>query len=139
MFKGTILFVDDEKSVLETLKKQVKNYFGNDYLYEIAESAQEAWDVIDEMIEDGQKICMIVSDWLMPNVKGDEFLINVHQKYPEIFKVILTGQADEESIEHLNITVNLHRYLRKPWDEKDLIEAIQSAIGDLYAPCNSVH
>ena len=41
---------------------------------------------------------IIVSDWLMPGMKGDEFLIQVHQKFPHIVKVLLTGQADSEAI-----------------------------------------
>jgi CheY-like chemotaxis protein len=55
---------------------------GNNYIYEFAESAEEAWEVIEELTEDEVEILMIVTDWLMPKTKGDEFLVQVHQKYP---------------------------------------------------------
>jgi len=87
MPKKAILCVDDEKTVLTSLKTQIKKQFGNHYTYEIAESADEAWEVIEELKEDGVEVMVIVTDWLMPRVKGDEFLIQVHDKYPNIVKV----------------------------------------------------
>ncbi|MBF0566193.1 MAG: response regulator [Nitrospirae bacterium] len=129
MSKRAIICVDDEKTVLNTLKAQLKKHFSNNYRYEFAESADEAIELIEELVEEEVTILIIVSDWLMPGIKGDEFLVIVHKKYPQIVKVILTGQADEESIERLRRNVNLHRCLFKPWEEKDLLDTITSGIG----------
>lgn len=128
MSKKAILCVDDEKIVLLSLRDQLNNNFGDRYTYEFAESADEAWEVIEELNEDGVKILVIVSDWLMPNMKGDEFLIKVHQQFPNIVTVLLTGQADETAIERTQIYANLHRYLPKPWEETTLIEALESGL-----------
>ena len=49
--KKAILCVDDEIFVLRSLKTQIKNYFGDKYLYEIAENAEDAWEVIDELVQ----------------------------------------------------------------------------------------
>jgi CheY-like chemotaxis protein len=123
-----ILCVDDEEIVLSSLKEQIEDYFGDQFLYEVAESAEEAWEVIDEFYEDEVELLVIVSDWLMPGIKGDEFLIAVHQKFPKIIKVILTGQADDEAIERAKREANLYRCLRKPWQTEELIETIRSGL-----------
>ena len=131
MSEKAILCVDDEKIVLDSLKSQIKKHFGGRYLYEFAQSVEEAWEVIEELSEDEVEILIIVSDWLMPDIKGDEFLIKVHQKYPKMVKVMLTGQADQLAIERVQKQANLYRYLSKPWTEDELIETIQSGMESL--------
>ncbi|HEY9728658.1 MAG TPA: response regulator [Chroococcales cyanobacterium] len=130
MPKQAILCVDDERIVLLSLRDQLIRHFGDRYSYELAENADEAWEVIEELNDEGVKIIIIVSDWLMPNMKGDEFLIKVHQQFPRIVTVLLTGQADEEAINRARKYANLHRYLPKPWDEATLIEVLKSGLGE---------
>lgn len=128
MSNTAILCVDDEPIILESLKEQLKRQFGNKYVYEVAENADEAWEIINELKEDAIEILIIVSDWLMPGTKGDEFLIQVHQQFPEIIKVMLTGQADELAIARAREEANLHRCLYKPWTEEELAEIIHSGL-----------
>ena len=108
------------------MKSQFKKHFGNRYLYEFAESAAEAWEVIEELRDDGIYILVIVSDWLMPKTKGDELLIDIHKKFPNIVTVLLTGHADQQSIARCREQANLHRCIVKPWTEQELIETIES-------------
>jgi CheY-like chemotaxis protein len=131
MSKPIILCVDDEIVVLNSLKIQLKNEFNDSYLYEVAESADEALEILEELQEENADIVVIVSDWLMPGIKGDEFLINVHQNFPNIVKIMLTGQANEEAIERTKQQANLHSCLHKPWDGKELIETIKSGLSKL--------
>ena len=128
MGKSVILCVDDEKMILNSLKSQLKEKYGNSFSYETAENAIEALEVINELMEDNAQIVIIVSDWLMPGIKGDEFLIKVHQQYPGIVKIMLTGQADAEAIERSRREANLYRCIAKPWTEKELIETIDSGL-----------
>jgi CheY-like chemotaxis protein len=128
MPQAVILCVDDEVVVLDSLKTQLKSAFQDRYLYEVAESADEALEVIDELNEDGTPVIVIVSDWLMPGLKGDEFLIQVHHKYPNVVKILLTGQADEAAIERAKQSANLHRCLSKPWTKDELIETIEAGL-----------
>lgn len=130
MSKKVILCVDDEQIILTSLRDQMLNHFGNQYSYEFAESADEALEVIEELDEDGLEVLIIVSDWLMPGMKGDEFLIKVHKRFPKIVKVMLTGQADAESIERAYKEANLHSYLRKPWQEEELITILKLGLED---------
>jgi CheY-like chemotaxis protein len=128
MSEAAILCVDDEAPILKALKEQLKRSFGDRYIYEVAQSAEEAWTVIDEMEEDQVQILVIVSDWLMPNVRGDEFLVQVHQRFPKIIKVMLTGQADEAAIERAKQEANLYACLQKPWTEDELQQVIRKAL-----------
>lgn len=123
-----ILCVDDERIVLLSLRDQIAKYFGNDYRYEMAESVEEAWEVIEELVEEESNILFIVSDWLMPGIRGDEFLIQVHRRFPHIIKVLLTGHADEAAIARARQSANLHAYIPKPWSEQILIDVIRSGL-----------
>jgi CheY-like chemotaxis protein len=71
MNKPYILCVDDDKTILMSLKAQLKYCLGSEFNYDVAESATEAWEVIDDLIANGDTIAVIVSDWLMPETKGD--------------------------------------------------------------------
>lgn len=128
MLDKAILCVDDEEVILESLKEQLKRRFGDQYLYEVAESAEEALEIIEELQLDSIKVLIIVSDWLMPEMKGDEFLIQVHQKFPDIVTVLLTGQADDAAIQRAKQEANLYCCLRKPWTEDELADVITSTL-----------
>lgn len=131
MSKAVILCVDDEVGVLNSLKIQLKSEFHDTYLYEAAESADEAMELIEELECDFIDIVVVVSDWLMPGIKGDEFLIEVHKKFPNIVKIMLTGQADKVAIERAINNANLHACLHKPWQSQELIETIKLGIKKL--------
>lgn len=128
MSKKAILFVDDEPIILQSLKVQVKKHLGDRYRYEFAQNAEEAWEVISELHDNGLKILLMVSDWLMPGVKGDELLIQVHQQFPDIVTVLLTGHADDQAVERARQYANLFYCLRKPWDEQELIGTLTSGL-----------
>jgi DNA-binding NtrC family response regulator len=129
--KRAILCVDDEKIVLDSLQEQLNVAFGDTFQYEIAESVDEAWEVIDDLVNDGYEMVLIISDWLMPRVKGDEFLIDVHERYPKTVTVMLTGQADPEAIQNAYENANLYAYIKKPWKEDDLIAKVKEAFEKL--------
>ncbi len=128
MKKRIILCIDDEKTILDSLKIQLKNKFGKSFSYEFAESGDEGLELIDELMVEDTYILLIVSDWLMPGMKGDEFLAAVHKKYPAIVKVMLTGQADSEAVERAYRDANLFRCLHKPWTETELFDTIEQGI-----------
>jgi CheY-like chemotaxis protein len=128
MSESAILCVDDEYFILESLKEQLKRRFGNRYIYEIAETAAEAFDAIAELESEGIRIIIILSDWLMPGMKGDEFLAIIHQKFPKAISIMLTGQAYEKAIATAKEKANLYACLYKPWKEEELIDIINSAL-----------
>jgi DNA-binding NtrC family response regulator len=130
MSDAAVLCVDDEAPILRALKEQLNRCFGNRYIYEVAQSVEEAWTVIHELEEDGINILIIVSDWLMPNVRGDEFLIELHQRFPHVVTIMLTGQADVEAIDRAKQQANLYACIHKPWTEQELQQVISNALND---------
>ncbi|SFD04909.1 response regulator [Algibacter pectinivorans] len=126
MKKTVILCVDDEKVILNSIKAQLKENYGNAFLYETAESANEALEIIDEIMMDLSVRLIIISDWLMPGIKGDAFLIKVHNKYPNSLKIMLTGQANYKSIEKTKQEARLYKCIKKPWVQSELFSCIDS-------------
>lgn len=127
MRKNVILCVDDEKIVLNSLKSQLREVFAECDI-EMAESGYEALEIIDEMLEDGQKIPLIISDYSMPRMKGDEFLKKAHERIPQTVKILLTGQATTEGVTNALNEANLYRYIAKPWEKEDLCMTIREAV-----------
>ncbi len=120
-----IVFVDDDKALLDSLRMQVGGLYP-EMRCEAAEDATEAWEVIDELAGEGVTILVVVSDWLMPGVRGDELLLAIKRKFPSIHCVLLTGQAPETAERRLVETRTVHRILHKPWSEAQLRETIDS-------------
>ena len=129
MSSAVILAVDDDKTVLDSLKEQLKGLFGRRFRYEMAESASEAWEVMEEIREDGVQIVVVVSDWLMPDTRGDEFLAQVRASDPAVSCILLTGYADNAALERLQSSTVVDRLLHKPWSPGDLRDAIECALG----------
>ncbi len=128
MIPSAILCVDDEILVLESLEIELYKAFGDAYLYEFAESAEEALEVLEELRDREIAVLVVISDWLMPGMKGDEFLIRVHQILPRVVTVMLTGQADDYAVEHARHQANLFECIRKPWNGQELITKIREAL-----------
>ncbi len=126
---AAILCVDDEEIVLRALSQDLNRHFKDSYLIELAQSAEDALEILDELHEDGVHVLVIVSDWLMPGMKGDEFLIQAHKKFPKVIKMLLTGQADKDAIANAKLNANLKHTFSKPWDSKELISKIEEEIG----------
>lgn len=128
MPKPVILCVDDEKLILDSLVNQLRGHFGNAYLYEMVENADEGWEVIKEMKENGHTIALVISDWLMPLEKGDKFLIDLSKRLPEAALIMLSGHAEEDAVERAFKYANLHSFVRKPWDKDHLMQEAEAAI-----------
>ena len=72
MSKQVIICVDDETTVLKSLKAELKEALGNTYRIEIAEGGEDALELVAELMADGEEIPLIISDYVMPDMKGDE-------------------------------------------------------------------
>lgn len=128
MMKPVIMCVDDEPVVLQSLIRQLENSFGEQYEYETFDNAEEGLDFLDELFAEGGKVELVISDWLMPRMRGDEFLIKARHRLPEIPFIMLSGQADENAVERARQEARLFRFVGKPWSKEQLLEVIQAAI-----------
>jgi len=131
MIKKALVFVDDESIILDSLGEQIEKMFGKEFMYEYAENADEGMEVLEDLTDNDIQVMVIVSDWLMPGKKGDEFLIEVHKRFPKIIKVMLTGQADNSAIENARKNAGLYAYISKPWTPKQLEEVIKNGISKI--------
>lgn len=121
-----IVCVDDEKIVLDSLNSQLTRNFGNNFNYEFAESAEEALEIINEINNDeNETVFVVISDWLMPGMKGDELLEEVRKKVKNVKTILLTGHIDSNVIKKIESSHNDIKCIYKPWNEKDLISLIQ--------------
>jgi len=127
---AAILCVDDEEIILRALAQDLSKQF-EDYSIELAQNAEDALEILDELTSEGVKVLVIVSDWLMPGMKGDEFLVEAHKKFPKVIKMLITGQADSEAIRNAQLNANLKCTFPKPWDSTELITKIKEEIGKL--------
>ena len=128
MSEKAILCLDDERIILTSLRDQLFCSFGDRYIYEFAESIEEAWEVIKELQQAGINIVLVVSDWLLTKKREDNFLFEVKHKFPSTVIILLTGQAGNEKVEPIPHYSYVHDCLVKPWDTTNLITIVQSGI-----------
>ena len=124
---GIILCVDDDTTVLVSLRTLLSRVFGTDYLIEIAESGDEALEILDDLEKQNQHISIIISDFIMPGMHGDELLIELHQRSPKTITIMLTGQSDFDGVKKAINQANLYRFLEKPFNHDDIILTVKSA------------
>ena len=128
MNKPVIICVDDEVSVLRSLKVELREALAKDYRVEIAENAEDALALVEILLEHGCDIPLMIADYLMPDMRGDELLKQVHLRSPKTLKIMLTGQADLEAVGKAIQHAELYRYIAKPWQAEDLQLTVKEAI-----------
>jgi signal transduction histidine kinase len=128
MSKPAIICVDDEDIVLSSLEQQLKHRFISRCTIEVAEDAEFALEIIRELLYEQIEIPLIISDQIMPGMKGDELLKQVHVISPKTLTILLTGQADTIAIGNAVNYANLYRYISKPWAPEDLDLTIDKAL-----------
>lgn len=126
--KTAILCVDDEDMVLSSLKRQLRRHFGNDHYIEVAQDGDEALEIVEEFADNKVDLAVVISDYIMPVMRGDELLQRIHAKLPETINILLTGQANMEGVTNAVNYANLYRYIAKPWDQTDLILTVTEAL-----------
>ena len=124
-----VICVDDEKMVLDSLCSQLNRNLGNNFNYEFAESAEEALEIINELSEnDSNVIYVLISDWLMPGMKGDELLEEVMRRVSGVKAILLTGHVDQVLLNEIEKRNNGQiQTIHKPWNEEKLISLITSS------------
>ena len=120
-----ILSVDDEKIILESLKYQLKKNFQDEFILEFAQSGTEAIEIVEDLVNENIELLLIISDYLIPQMDGEELIKIIKDKYPEINVVMLTGQANSTVINELLETKLLNEVIHKPWSEEELIKIIK--------------
>ena len=85
---------------------------------EIAQDATEALEILDQLRAEGASVPVVISDHIMPGMKGDELLVRVHTMLPDTRTILLTGQAGLDAVGRAVNNAGLYRYIPKPWDKR---------------------
>ena len=123
-----IVCVDDDLTMLRSLREQLMRGLGDVCTIELASSGEEALQLLAELCAEGTHVPLLISDHIMPGMRGTELLARAHQAYPQMLTILLTGQADVDAVGHAVNRANLYRLLTKPWQEGDLILTVKEAL-----------
>jgi len=115
-----VLFVDDETSVLDGLRRAMYSMRGV-WDMTFCASAIEALQTMSHSVPD-----VVISDMRMPGMNGAELLGEVKRLYPQVVRFILSGYAESQSV--MRVAGTAHQYLSKPCDSGVLKLAISRTV-----------
>jgi len=115
-----VLLVDDEPNLLHALTRSLRQ---QPYRINTARSAEEAMDILK-----AHKVDLVVSDENMPGTCGTKFLSWVADHFPEVTRIILTGQPTVSSALRAINEGGVYRYFTKPCDIVELALAIRQGL-----------
>ena len=119
-YKPTVLLVDDEESILNSLRRLLRS---QPYNVLLATSGAQALEILAQ-----QPIDLVMSDARMPNMDGATLLANVHLHYPHTTRIMLTGYADPSAIIKAINEGQIHRYISKPWHDEEMLLTLRQSL-----------
>jgi diguanylate cyclase (GGDEF)-like protein len=125
---GIILCVDDDSTVLNALRSVFATHFGSELQVEFAESGEEALEIVADLKAQGRELGLIITDFMMPGLRGDELLVRLHDLSPNTVKILLTGQSDLTGVKRAINHANLYRFLEKPFLNEDIVLTVRGAV-----------
>jgi len=114
-----MLLVDDELPVLRSLQRLLRR---ENFPVIAASSGAEALQLLKE-----NEVAVVVSDYRMPEMNGVQFLDKVREIRPNTHRIILTGQADMESVIGAVNRGAVYKFLTKPWQTEELTQELCDA------------
>lgn len=119
-FSYKILVLDDDKLVTSSLKSLFTIEGLSDAVY-----FNDPFEAIEYLKSNPRDV--IISDFMMPQMNGLEFLFAAKKIYPNASMILLTGYADKENAIKAINEIGLYKYIEKPWDNDELIINIKNA------------
>ena len=116
----TILLIDDEPFVLHALSRTLRR---QPYEIVTARSAEEAVSILKS-----HKIDLVVSDENMPGMRGSELIAWIANEFPDVVRIVLTGQPDVPTMVSAINEGRVFRYFTKPCNELELAMAIREGL-----------
>lgn len=119
--RASVLLVDDEEMVITSIRAFLALEADFDlHGFTDPEAAAEHMKT--------RPFDVVVSDYLMPRMNGIQLLRRARETAPEASRILLTGHSDKQSaIDAIN-DVALFQYIEKPWDNQQLLLAIQGGV-----------
>jgi response regulator RpfG family c-di-GMP phosphodiesterase len=118
---STILVVDDEPAVSQSVSALLELETPHKILVETSPHRAIQLAKVNPLD-------LVISDFLMPELDGIKFLLEVRGLYPESTLILLTGYADKENAIRAINEVGIYHYVQKPWDNDDLLTIIRTGL-----------
>ena len=119
--KRTVLFVDDDKSILHSL---VRGLLDEPYNMFVANSCKEAFEILQR-----KEVHVIVTDMRMPEMTGLELFRIVKKEYPHIIGMVLSGYGQDATLQTAIGQGEIFTFIPKPWKlEGDFKKVVREAI-----------
>jgi response regulator RpfG family c-di-GMP phosphodiesterase len=116
----TLLFVDDEPSILSSLRRLFRPH---GYRILTAESGKLGLETLEK-----EQVDLVISDMRMPEMDGAHFLEKVRERWPQVVRLLLTGYADVGSTVAAINRGEIYRYISKPWEDNDIVLTVREAL-----------
>lgn len=117
-----IIVVDDEIMITKTVAMLLKLRTKNEVV--TFNNPKDALSFVNE----NNEVDVIISDFLMPEMNGIEFLMEIKKISPKTESILLTGYADKENaIKSIN-EAGVYYYLEKPWNNEKLVKIVMNAL-----------
>ncbi|MBO6934890.1 MAG: response regulator [Deltaproteobacteria bacterium] len=117
-----VLLVDDNLLLLRPLERLLSRV---GYEIHTASSGGEALELLARLDVD-----VIVSDQQMPDLVGTDLLATVHDAYPDVLRLLLTGDGSIGSAQDAINKGKVHRYLRKPTTGQEIAREIREVLDE---------
>src|SRR5215216_7601258 len=115
MPKPVIFAVDDDRAVLNSVERDLRARYGQEYRVLPINEGRVALEYLKKLEQRNETVALFLVDQRMPEMTGTEFLAEAIQIYPQAKRVLLTAYADSQAaIDSIN-EVGLNYYLMKPW------------------------
>jgi response regulator RpfG family c-di-GMP phosphodiesterase len=131
MSKIVILCVDDQREVLDALERDLRPFAGV-FRIEVAESAQEAANIVEDLLRQGDRLGLVLADHLMPGTTGVDLLVALAEQDStrSSRKVLVTAHAGlEDTVKAVN-EADLDHYIAKPWTQQELHNVVRKQLTD---------
>src|SRR5512147_754120 len=115
MAKPVIFTIDDDPAVLNSVERDLRAHYGQDYRILPINEGKAALEYLQKLEQRNETVALFLVDQRMPEMSGTEFLEQALKLYPQAKRVLLTAYADTQAaISSIN-EIGLDYYLMKPW------------------------
>jgi CheY-like chemotaxis protein len=121
-----VICVDDDELITRMLNFQLmRNFSSQNVLFECVNDPLKTIGVIKELELLGIQVVLLITDYQMPQLNGDQLVNQIKQKFPLIKCVLLSGQANDTILLEMKNEKRIDAFVMKPWHEEELIKLVE--------------
>jgi DNA-binding NtrC family response regulator len=116
-----LLVVDDEEMITSSIRNNLE--LETDWEVVTQTSPLGAVEVLKK-----QQVDLIISDYVMPEMNGIDFLVQARRLQPAATRILLTGYTDKENAIRAINEAGIFQYIEKPWDNEEMRLIIRNGL-----------